>query len=233
MKKVIIANWKLNPLTVIDAKKLAAKIGRTNKYKVVVCPPTLFLTTVSYPNLGAQDAFWKNKGPFTGQTSPEALWKLGVRYCLVGHSEKREAGETDVHIQQKLGALIEARITPVLCVGYGTTVELDDLEVMDVLKLQLDADLKNVYASKVIVAYEPVWAISGGNPFQTKTVESPEHAERVAIFISSKYHVDKVLYGGSVNSTNAKSFLDQAHIDGLLVGGSSLLPDEFNKIIAL
>ncbi len=109
-------------------------------------------------------------------------------------------------------------------------MEQDDLEVADVLKSQLEINLNGVDASKVIVAYEPVWAISKGNPYATKAADA-EHAEKMAIFIKTRFHPAKVIYGASVNLNNAKGFLEQRNIDGLLPGGVSLIPEHFNKII--
>ena len=225
MDKLIVANWKLNPLTLAEAQALAAKIDRAPKHATVVCPPAAFLSSIDYPHLGAQDCFWKAKGPYTGQVSAAELKSIGVQYCIVGHSERRGLGETDEQINGKIQALLEQNITPVLCVGYGTTITEDDLEVIDVLKGQLDSGLAGIDPAKVVVAYEPVWAIGTGKP------ASPEHAEKVALFIKTKYNVSKVLYGGSVNSTDVRGFLAQHHIDGALVGGASLLADDFNKII--
>lgn len=230
MKKLIIANWKLNPSTLKDAQKLASAINQKAKNKVVLCPPTIYLSQINYPNLGAQDCFWAQKGPFTGQTSAAQLKDLGVKYCLVGHSEKREVGETDEMVNAKVKACLEQKITPVLCVGFGTTVEQDDLEVTDVLKSQLQIDLRDVDASKVVVAYEPVWAISKGNPYATRAADA-EHAEKMAIFIKTRFKAGKVIYGASVNINNAKGFLQQNNIDGLLPGGVSLIPEHFNQII--
>jgi triosephosphate isomerase len=116
-------------------------------------------------------------------------------------------------------------MNPVLCVGFGTTVEQDDLDVVDVLRGQLEEDFKGIYASKIIVAYEPVWEIGTGKN------ATPEHAEKVSIFIKTKYGVPRVLYGGSVNSINAKGFLQQRNVGGLLVGGASLIEKDFNSII--
>jgi triosephosphate isomerase len=225
MKKLIIANWKLNPSTLKDAQELAVSISLKAKNKVVLCPPTIYLSNIQYPNIGAQDCFWQEKGAFTGQVSPLQLKDLKIKYCIIGHSEKRALGETDNMINFKLRALLEQKITPVLCVGFGTTVEQDDLEVVDVLRGQLEVDLKDVDASQIIVAYEPVWAIGTGKN------ATAEHAEKIAIFIKTKYGVPKVLYGGSVNAANAKGFLDQQNIGGLLVGGASLIAKDFNQII--
>lgn len=231
MPKVILANWKLNPVTVTEAKQLASKIKKNSRHEVVLCPPHLFLSAVKFPNLGAQDVFWMNKGAYTGQISPLSLKSIGVKYCIVGHSERRGVGETSEQVSLKAKALLEQKIIPVICVGFETTVDQDDLEVVDVLKNQLKESLKNLNPKKVFVAYEPVWAISSGNPYATKKVASPEHAEKIALFIKNKFGVGKVLYGGSVNSTNAEGFLQERHIDGLLVGGASLIPEDFNKII--
>jgi triosephosphate isomerase len=224
-KKLIVANWKLNPLTLKEARKLASGIHRIAKNKVVLCPPTIFLSQIRYPRLGAQDCFWQEKGAYTGQTSPAQLRDLKIKYCIVGHSERRAVGDTDEMINEKVRALLEYNITPILCVGFGTAVEQDDLEVVDVLKNQLDINLAGIDASKVIVAYEPVWAIGTGKN------ASPDHAEKMSIFIKSKYKAAKALYGGSVNIHNAKSFLEQTHVDGLLVGGTSLIANHFNQII--
>lgn len=227
MKKLIIANWKLNPVTLKEAQKLAAAISRTKKNTVVLCPPTIYLSNIQYPNIGSQDCFWEERGAFTGQVSPLQLKSLKIKYSIIGHSEKRGTGESDEMVNAKTKAALLNGIIPVVCVGFGTTVEQDDLEVTDILKQQLDIDLKGVDVSKVVVAYEPVWAIGTGK------VASPEHAETVGIFIKNRYGVKKVLYGGSVNPGNAKGFLDQRNVDGLLVGGASLVPMYFNTIINL
>lgn len=225
MKKLIIGNWKLNPATLKEAQSLASGIDKSPLHETVICPPAIFLSQIDYPNLGAQDCFFKVKGPYTGQTSAAALKSVGVKYCLVGHSERRALGETDEEINDKIQTLLEYNITPVLCVGFGATMNEDDLEVVDVLKGQLEGGLSGVDVQKVVVAYEPVWAIGSGKP------ASSEHAEKIAIYIKNKHGVSRVIYGGSSNSTNAKDFLTQTNIDGLLPGGASLIAEDFNKMI--
>lgn len=232
-QKLIIGNWKLNPLTLEEAQKLAATIDRQPLHTAVVCPPTAFLGKIDYPNLGAQDCFWKQKGPYTGQISPAQLKSLGVKYCLVGHSERRAAGDTEQDINAKVLALQEVGITPVLCIGYGTTAEEDELAVIDTLRQQMESGLKDADLSQVVVAYEPVWSISSGDPYKTKKIEKADHAEKIAIYLKTKFNVMTVIYGGSSNAVNAASFLSQPHIDGLLPGGASLLPEDFNKMINL
>lgn len=225
MRKLIIGNWKLNPLMVKEAVQLAKKIDTKPKHEAVICPPSVFLGLVEYPRLGAQDCFWENKGAHTGQVSPLTLKSFKVKYCLVGHSERRNTGETEEGIHKKVEALLSVGITPVLCVGHGTTVKQDELEVADVLKSQLQLALKGIDPSRVVVAYEPVWAIGSGK------AATSDHAEKIGIFIRTKFKVAKVLYGGSANATNAAEFLGQPNVDGLLVGGASLLPKDFNAMI--
>src|SRR5574340_365535 len=104
MKKLIIANWKLNPATLKDARELASKIEQASKNTVALCPPAIYLSQIDYPNLGAQDCFWQEKGAYTGQTSPLQLVDLKIKYCIIGHSEKRGVGETDGQINLKLKA---------------------------------------------------------------------------------------------------------------------------------
>lgn len=227
MKKLIVGNWKLNPVTVREAVSLARRIDPTPKHETVICPPATFLTSVHYARLGAQDCFWQNKGAHTGQVSPLTLKSLKVKYCLVGHSEKRNTGETEEGIHKKIEALLSVGITPILCVGHGTTVRQDEFEVIDVLKVQLQSALRGIDASEVVVAYEPVWAIGSG------AAASPDHAEKISIFIRTKFKSRRILYGGSANAVNARDFLVQPNVDGLLVGGASLLPKDFNAMINL
>ncbi len=227
MSKLIVANWKLNPLTAKEAETLASKIQVVSGHAVVLCPPTPFLSLVKYPRLGAQDVSAQIKGAYTGQVSAAELASLGVQYCIVGHSERRTLGETDADAAAKIKSLLDYKITPILCVGFGTTVEEDELEVTEVIKEQLVNSMADSDPSKIVVAYEPVWAIG------SKHAATPDHAEQIALYIKTKHKARQVLYGGSVNSTNAAEFLKQPHVDGLLVGGASLLPDDFNKIISL
>lgn len=233
MSKLIVANWKLNPMTADEAVALASKISTESKHTVVICPPTAFIGLIKYTRVGAQDCSPQIKGAYTGQTSPAELASLGVKFCIVGHSERRGMGEDDSLINAKVRALLDYKITPILCVGFGTTVQEDELEVTEVLRDQINAGLAGIDSSKVVIAYEPVWAISNGNPYATKKVATPEHAEQIALYIHTKHKPRQVLYGGSVNGSNFDSFLSEPHIDGLLVGGASLLPDDFNKIIGL
>ena len=229
MKKLIVGNWKLNPMTVSEAVALASKIDiASNGNEVVICPPLPFLESIEYPHVGAQDCSPHIKGAYTGEVSPPQLASMGVKYCIVGHSERRaNLGETDELINAKVKALLDYKITPILCVGFGTTVQEDTLEVADIVGGQVAAGLDEVDPSKVVVAYEPVWAIG------SKNAATPDHAEQIGLYITTKFNVKRVLYGGSVNGTNALGFLSEPHVAGLLIGGASLLADDFNKIINL
>lgn len=224
--KLIAANWKLNPATFKEAQKLATSLNKVKpKSKVVLFPPFTYLADLKTKyDLGAQDIFWEESGAHTGEISASMAKQYGIKYVIIGHSERRENGETDEQINLKLKAALKNKLIPILCVGFGITKDEDDEQVMSDLQEQLKKDLQGVDPSKVIVAYEPVWAIGSGRP------ATPEHAEKVCMFIKIKYKVKSVLYGGSTNAVNAKDFL-QKHIDGLLVGGASLKTEQFSKMI--
>lgn len=226
-KKLIVGNWKLNPMTVSEAVALASKIDVVSANEVVICPPLPFLESIEYPHVGAQDCSPHIKGAYTGEVSPAQLASMGIKYCIVGHSERRAMGESDALVNAKVKALLDYKITPIICVGYGTNVQEDELEVTDVIAHQVMEAIEEVDPKKVVVAYEPVWAIGSGKP------ATPDHAEQIALYITTKFGVPRVLYGGSANGSNAAGFLAEAHVSGLLVGGASLLADDFNKIIQL
>lgn len=230
-KKLLVANWKLNPLDLQAAKQLAATIGKAKtKHDVVICPPFPYLGLLKTKAiLGAQTAFWEPMGAYTGQVSPEILKQFGVKYVIVGHSEQRDLGQSDHEIGQIVAAVLRNRMIPILCVGHGLVAgELEEDMYFHVQsQLQNAFAIEDAIAAKTIIAYEPVWAIGNGNP------ATPEHADRMAMFITIKTKPLKVLYGGSVHPDNAKSFLEQSRIDGLLIGGASLDAESFNAISAI
>jgi len=207
-KPLIIANWKCNPASLQEAKKLFNSvkkgIGRIKKAEVVICPPFIFIPSLKAN--GAQDSFWENEGPFTGEISPTMLKKSGVEYVILGHSERRKyLKETDEMINKKVKAVLSAGLKPVLCIAELT---------------QLKKSLKGI-SEKVIIAYEPIFAIGTGKPC------SIEKAGKMRKMINQKM----VLYGGSVNSENAQDYIKKAGFQGLLVGSASLKADEFIKIV--
>lgn len=221
MKKIIIANWKSNPKTSAQAKKLFNAVkSASRRNKVVICPPFSYLSVFKYKFLCAQDCHWKQSGAYTGEVSPKRLKDLGVKYVIIGHSERRVLGETDEIINKKLKAALKAGLKPILCIG-----EKKSQDAKKIVNNQLKKDLKGIIKKdlkKIIVAYEPVWAIGTGN------FCSAVKAGKIRKFIKEKIN-NKVLYGGSVNSKIAKDYL-KAGFDGLLVGGASLNAKEFRKI---
>ena len=237
MEKIIIFNWKMNPETL----KEAAVLARASDYKeVVIAPPFTFLEKVGKilkkSKLGAQDLFWEDKGAFTGEVSAKELKSVGVKYVLIGHSERRHKfDETDEMIAKKMKAAVENNLISVLCVGE-TAEEKNAGKAREVIERQLNEGLSLVTknsAKRLFIAYEPVWAIGTGNP------ETPESAVATIKFIkeilnAEPYNLNpKVLYGGSVNSKNLKNYLQYKEVDGALVGGASLKKEEVKKIVEI
>lgn len=227
MKKILVANWKLNPVSAEDAVRLARAIDRKG---VTICPPFPYLPFVGRALrraiLGAQDAFWEERGPYTGEVSPEILKSLQVKTVIIGHSERRRwLGETDEMIHKKLVAAHAAGLNVILCVGEPKDVRKRGLAAAkSYVARQLRIDLRGVSRNHLVIAYEPIWAIG------THTPDRPADTVRMALHIK-KFARVPVLYGGSVTSKNAKKFLQYKEIDGALVGGASLKATEFKKII--
>lgn len=237
---MIAANWKENPVTPAEAKRLfdataraAAKVPGAD---VLVCPPAIFLESLAArakkaPKnlaLGAQDIFWEDKGAYTGAVGPAMLRALGVRYAIVGHSERRRFfGETDEVVNRKVRAALEGGITPIMCVGEPAEVRGKGFATAQrYLARQLAYGLRGVAGKKVIVAYEPLWAIGSGKN------DDPHDAARIAAFVkASAKAASRVLYGGSVNAGDVRDYVQLKEIDGALVGGASLKADEFRKLI--
>ncbi|MBI2888986.1 MAG: triose-phosphate isomerase [Candidatus Liptonbacteria bacterium] len=250
VNKLIIANWKMNPPTYKEAEQLAEAVIKSSpkKVDVVLCPPFVWLTDMSHEStgkvkFGAQDVFWEEAGAFTGEVSAAMLKSSNVEYVIVGHSERRHnLAETDVMVNKKVLAALKAGLHVILCVGESKEVRRkgipaakrfverqlrEDLSGIDHLKLE-------VQGLKLSITYEPVWAISGGDP--THAADDPKNAVEMIRFIKSQllaicYLPLAVLYGGSVNAKNAGSFLREPEIGGALVGGASLKPKEFLGIL--
>jgi len=249
MKKIlVIANWKCNPVSLVEAKQLFNLIKRglknIKKVEVVICPPFIYIPTFQHSNIltikiGAQDCFWEKRGPFTGEISPLMLKNLGCYYVIIGHSTRRKLGETDEIINKKVKAAIRAKLKPILCIGE-TFEERKKGKTFKVLQKQLKEGLKLILNLKSqilnpIVAYEPFWAIGTGNPCP------PERAKFALLvirkIISQLFNHPalskkiKIIYGGSVNSEIAKDYIKEAKFQGLLIGGASLNAKEFIKIV--
>lgn len=243
---LIVGNWKMNPSTLGNARKLFLDVRermgkRAADVQVVVAPPVPYigvfreLSPTGRIALGAQDVSREEAGAHTGEMGASMLKSVGVSHVIVGHSERRAAGETEEQIAAKLQQVLGAKLTAILCVGetkrdkqgaYFTTVET-----------QLTAALQGVATSAakhLVVAYEPVWAIGTGND------PEPEQVEEMKLFIQ-KVLADRfgraviakvrILYGGSVTPKNAEALLVEGKVDGLLIGGASLRARDFTEII--
>jgi len=229
--KLIVGNWKSNPSNMKEAEKLAI----AEDYEgVVIVPPFQYLNRVGsvlkHAMLGAQNVFWEDGGPYTGEVSATQLKDLGVGYVIVGHSERRRlAGETDDIINKKVKVSLDKDIKVILCVGEPIQIRKIGIKsAKDFITEQVKNDLRGVKksdAKKIVIAYEPVWAVGTGTP------DIPEEASEICAYIKNLVSVERVIYGGSVNSKNINEFLGQEDIDGALPGGASLKPKEFQKIV--
>lgn len=243
MKKLIAGNWKMNgSIEANDALVRAMIAGLpTNACRVAVCVPAPYLAQVQMLrastglDLGAQDVSAQDKGAYTGEVSAAMLREFGVRYAIVGHSERRQYhGETDAVVSAKTRAALAAGITPIVCVGE-TLAEREANQTEAVVKRQLAAVIHDNghCISEIVVAYEPVWAIGTG---KTATPEQAQavHALLRAQLAAATAKADRVplLYGGSMNAANAADLLAQPDIDGGLIGGASLKAADFLSIVA-
>jgi triosephosphate isomerase len=249
-KPLISGNWKMfhNHLEALQTvQKLSYQLTQ-NDYAatdVSVHPPFTDLRTVQVCfesdhipiALGAQNCHWETQGAFTGEVSPAFLAKLDVRYVIVGHSERRELfGETDEQVAKKVKAVLAHGMTPILCVGE-TLEEREAEETEAKVVGQVRADLDGLSAEQVaglVIAYEPIWAIGTGR------TATPDDAQAVCglvrslvadMFDAATGEQTRVQYGGSVKPGNIADLMSQADIDGALVGGASLDPDDFARIV--
>lgn len=248
MKKTfIVANWKMNPQFLSEAKKIfnSIKKGVKNirRVKVIICPPFLFISDFKpwrLIELGAQDCFWEQKGAYTGEISPQMLKNSGVKYVLVGHSERRKNfNENNEIINKKIKALLEENLQPIFFVGE-TEEEREKNQSFKVLEEQLKEGLRGINKTKInklIFVYEPVWAISTSKKAVACSVQNVLNVILFLRKIISRMFSPKIgkeisiLYGGSVNKENAKEFLREKWINGVLVGAASLDIEGFKKII--
>ena len=243
-KKLIAGNWKMNgSLAANEAlvQALVAGLVAQPGCDVAVAVPAPYLAQVqalaagSPLALAAQDVSQHEAGAYTGENSAAMLREFGVRYVLVGHSERRQYhGETDVQVAVKAQRALAAGITPIVCVGE-TLAEREAGDTEMVVRRQLAAviHLNGHCISEVVVAYEPVWAIGTGktaSPEQAQQVHAVLRAQLAAA--SPRAGSIRLLYGGSMNAANAAQLLGQPDIDGGLVGGASLKAAEFQQIIA-
>lgn len=244
MKPLIVANWKCNPSTLKEGEELVKEIEEGingfNSAEVVICPPFVFIPFLIQRSdllFGAQNCFSEDKGPFTGEISIKMLEEVGVKYVIVGHSERRNTfKETSEEINLKLLRALDSSITPILCIGESRE-ERQSGKTFNVLTEQLEKCLLGVSkdnSSKIILAYEPVWAIGTGESANISDIG--EVRVFIREFLSNKFGKEncekiRILYGGSVDSNNIHSFIAEARMNGALVGGASLKANEFLKLI--
>jgi len=236
MKKIIIANWKMQ-LNFTQSVRLAVdykKMKTDSENELVVCPSEFALQKVgeilsgSKIKLGAQNVFWKNNGAYTGEVSAETLRKLGCKYVLIGHSERRQnLGETDEMVNEKIKAALKVGLIPVICVGE-TLEEKKAKKGKAVLARQVRKALEDVKlgSQQLILAYEPIWAIGTGQAIEPN--EADEQHYYLHSLLARSFGLTKakkacrVIYGGSVDAKNSQDLLALKYVDGLLVGGASL-----------
>lgn len=230
MKPLIVANWKMNPVTMKKAEELFNSVKHGVKdienAETVICPPFIYLPLLKGLILGAQDCYWEEKGAYTGEVSVAMLKEMGCKYVIIGHSERRKYfNETDKIVNRKVKTTLKAGLVPIVCIGE-TEGEREMDKTEEVLEKEIKQGLNGVDVSKIIIAYEPIWAIGTGNPCDI------EEAQRMKEIIQKMVSKDiRILYGGSVKANNAEGYLKQAGFNGLLVGGASLDAKEFVEIV--
>jgi len=244
-RKVIAGNWKMNMLpneAINFIQELETKVKGT-EHEVVLCVPytDIFYTVLNAQDtnikIGAQNMHWEEKGAFTGEISAEMLKSVGVEYVIIGHSERRQYfAETDETVNKKLKKALVVGLKPIVCVGE-TLEQREQGVTMQIITEQTEKALEGLNANdveKVIIAYEPIWAIGTG---KTATKEDANEAikqirEKIAeIYGQNTANGVIIQYGGSVKASNAKELFEMSDIDGGLVGGASLKVEEFSNIV--
>lgn len=241
--KYIVGNWKMNGLTA-EAQALAGElksnIRENAARKVVVCPPAPVLPMVQGALkgapifLGGQDCHYAEKGAYTGDISAAMLADAGCRYVIVGHSERRVGhGENDALVSRKAEAAGKAGLTPIICIGE-TLAEREAGKTLEILMRQAFQSVPKSLNEEIIIAYEPVWAIGTGKTATEGEIEETQGAVRQAFLRERGLEQSRlsVLYGGSVKAGNAGAILALPSVGGVLVGGASLIAEEFCAIAA-
>jgi triosephosphate isomerase len=244
-KPLIVGNWKMNRTVsegVALTNELRSRLAELEHVDVAICPSFTSLDAVgralegSSIALGAQDCFWEGQGAFTGEVSVAQLKDVGCRYVILGHSERRRLlGEKSAEVHLKLRAVLACGLTPILCVGESLE-ERDADETFEVVSEQTEHSIGNLGAdvtARLVMAYEPVWAIGTGKtatPQQAQEVHALLRAHLSKLLGPQLADGIRLLYGGSVTAANAKELMAQPDVDGALVGGASLVADAFATI---
>ncbi len=237
MRKPLLAgNWKMykTPAETKEFFSVFVPLVSASAHDVVICPPFIDIaaaveaTAGSNVEIGGQNLYWKNEGAFTGEISGPMLLASGAKWVIIGHSERRQFfGETDATVLDRTKAALAAGLKPIVCVGE-TLAEREAGQTESVLKTQFDGGILPLGddLAKIVIAYEPVWAIGTGK------VATPEMAQAAHAYLRSLLPVDvRILYGGSVKPDNVTGLMSQPDIDGALVGGASLDAASFGKVV--
>jgi len=245
-KAIIAGNWKMNMLaseTRGFVDQLKGLIPKTRSCNVVICPPYPIIPALTKASkesriyAGAQDVSVHGSGAYTGEVSVAMLVDLGVKYVIIGHSERRQYhGETDELINAKAKVVLENGLTPIICVGESLSQRENEL-TMEYIGYQVKAALAGLTPEKIrrcVIAYEPIWAIGTGRT--ATSIQAQEVCEEIRSVIrkicgARVARSVSILYGGSMNGKNADELLSMPDIDGGLIGGASLKPEDFSKII--
>lgn len=250
MRKYLMAgNWKMNKTmseAIVLTQQLCNQYNRKwDNVDIVVCPPSIDIksvyTVIDFDKtkiaVGAQNVHWEESGAFTGEISIPMIKEAGCEFCIVGHSERREMfNETDTSVNLKVKALIEADIAPIVCVGESLSMR-DSGDYVGFIVAQVRAALAGLDEAdmkKIVIAYEPIWAIGTGRtatPEQAEEVCAAIRATIADMFDKGVADACRVLYGGSMNVGNVESLLAQPNIDGGLIGGAALQSDSFRQLI--
>ena len=244
-RKVIAGNWKMNmlPNEAINFIEEFAPMVKDTNHEVILCVPytDLFYSLLNVQGtnikIGAQNMHWEEKGAYTGEISPQMLKSIGVEYVIIGHSERRQYfAETDETVNKKIKSALANGLKPILCVGESLE-QRESGVTEEIITNQVEKALEGITAeelSRIIIAYEPIWAIGTG---KTATKEDANDTIiQIRKKIAEMYGQNEangviIQYGGSVKSSNAKELFEMSDIDGGLVGGASLKAEEFSKIV--
>ena len=243
-KKIIAGNWKMNktPSETVKLIEELKPLVKNEEADVVFCVPAISLTTAieaakgSNIEIGAENMFYEESGAYTGEIAPNMLTDIGVKYVIIGHSERREYfAETDETVNKKVLKAFEHGITPIICCGESLTQRKQGIYI-EWIRMQIKIAFQNVtaeQAKKAVIAYEPIWAIGTGETATSEQAEEVCGAIRACIaevYDQATADEIRIQYGGSVNAGNAAELFSKPNIDGGLVGGASLKPD-FGKIV--
>ena len=243
-RKIIAGNWKMNmtPSEAVALVETLKPLVQTDEADVVFCVPAIDLIPVieavkgTNIEVGAENMYYEEKGAFTGEISPNMLTDAGVKYVIIGHSERREYfAETDETVNKKVLKAFEHGLTPIICCGETLTQREQGI-TLDWIRMQVKIAFQNVtaeQAKQAVIAYEPIWAIGTGKTATTEQAEEVCAAFRACIgevYDEATANAIRIQYGGSVNAANAAELFAQPDIDGGLVGGASLKAD-FGKIV--